>query len=101
MKNILKVLTAASFIAVMFFNVNLLTTQKNEEVSFVSITNANASSISEWWDSTVYDCIVEDCSSTYGFPPFTGTYWGEYENCEDGSAVAHCWDCSDCNAGWF
>ena len=54
-----------------------------------------------WWDSKVYDCIPESCSVTVGLPPFTVTYNGTYENCQEGDTAAHCWSCADCDAGPF
>ncbi|MDO5970763.1 hypothetical protein Q4Q35_13175 [Flavivirga aquimarina] len=64
-------------------------------------SDGNCTCETSWWDSKVYGCIEEDCSITEGIPPFVVIYNGQYENCQGGGTVAHCWDCKDCNAGPF
>lgn len=112
-QNVLKTLAALTFIAVFGINLSVYLT-KDETTSSLSVRSLKAEAqggltgFAEWWDSEVYDCCDDDCTAICeqtisgggtaigGYGSIQTKYCaGTEEECEDGSTVAHCWDCDD------
>jgi hypothetical protein len=89
-------IAAVAVAAIVAININLVL-QGNTFLSTTSLqiieTSASAEE-STWWDSKTHECNEAICSMTVLF----WTYYGKYEQCKDGSSVAHCWDCASCDA---
>ncbi|NDW11626.1 hypothetical protein D0T50_01830 [Bacteroides sp. 214] len=74
---------------------NSFQTKNNDRMSDLLLSNVEAlAGLGEWWDSKVYTCSSQTCTITFLFY----TYYGTYEQCLDGSDVAHCWNCKMCDA---
>ena len=95
MKNKIIFGIAAMLVAIATTNVNI-SLQKNSATN-VTLNRAEASadteSPSEWWNKKTHMCQSATCSVSFGVPPVVITKYGTYQQCNDGSAEAHCWNC--------
>jgi hypothetical protein len=98
----MKILGGIAIVAItviIAFNVNL--NSQSGELSDITLTDVEAlagEGLIDWWNSTVYDCVPEPCSFTFSLGIVSWTNYGTTHVCRDGSSVAHCWDCSGCDA---
>ena len=100
MKKIIGILGVAMIAATMFFNANALSgsTTDTSLSSLMTLNKAHADNeITDWWNSKIYKCELEECSESYGVI-WVRTYNGHYENCQEGNTNAHCYDCKGCDA---
>ena len=95
MKNIFKTTLAVVAVSVVgAFRTYVSFNPSSESALLVENAEAQSSDFGEWWDGKTHSCQEDQCALTIG--PIT--WYGKYEKCLNGNAVAHCWDCKVCDA---